>query len=73
MYYTKHGKVSLTPQTEQDRFAVWLQKVSDWRLKSVMGVNKAVGTGIAEPTPEELARVFAAPCRYRRAARARNA
>jgi hypothetical protein len=73
MYYTKQGKVALTPQTEQDRFAVWLQKVSDWRLKPVRGGDKVVGTGIAEPTPEELARVFAAPCRYRRAARARNA
>jgi hypothetical protein len=73
MYYTKQGKPALLPQTEEDRFAVWVEKISDWRLKAVRGGDKVVGTGIAEPTPEELAHVYAAPCRYRRAARAGNA
>lgn len=73
MYYTKQGKPALLPQTEGDRFAVWVQKISDWRLVTVKGVKKSAGTGIAEPTPEELAHVYAAPCRYRRAARAGNA
>jgi hypothetical protein len=73
MYYTKEGVPSLYPQSDQDRFAVWVKKISDWKLVPIRGGHKSVGTGIAEPTPEELARVYVAPCRYRRAARAQNA
>jgi hypothetical protein len=94
MYYTKDGEPSYVPQTDEQRFAVWVQKVSDWRLvvvkevvKNRFGkpcrnrlgqvlykeVEKVVGTGIAEPTEEELARACAKPCRYRRAARASRA
>jgi hypothetical protein len=58
MYYTKDAKRTFVPQTHKDRFAVWLRKLSDHR------------TGIPEPTAEELAAVYAKPCRYRRAARA---
>ena len=35
MYYTKDGKPSLTPQTDEDRFGIWLKKVSDCRLVKV--------------------------------------
>ena len=35
--------------------------------------TKGVGPGIDEPTEEELAAVYAKPCRYRRAARASRA
>jgi hypothetical protein len=73
MYYTKQGKPTLRPQTEQDRYQVWLRQLSDWRLVTVKGVDKGIGTGIAEPTPAELARVYAKPCRYWRAARAQSA
>lgn len=90
-YYTKRGEPSYVPQTEEDRFAVWVQKVSDWRLVTIKEVikdksgkpvrnrlgqilykevTKVVGTGIDEPTEEELNAVLTKPCRYRRAARA---
>lgn len=93
-YYTKRGEPSYVPQTEEERFAVWVQKVSDWRLVVVkeavkdrfgkpvrnrLGqiiykeVTKVVGTGIAEPTQEELDTACTKPCRYRRAARASRA
>lgn len=91
MYYTSKGQPSFVPQTEEDRFAVWIETMSDWKLvvvkeavkdrwgkpvKDRLGrvvykeVEKVVGTGIAEPTADELAKVYAKPCRYRRAARA---
>ena len=91
MYYTRDGKPTFVPQTDEDRFAIWVKKVSDWKLVKVRErvkdrfgvpasdlcgrpiykeVEKIVGTGIAQPTAEELAAVYAKPCRYRRAARA---
>lgn len=94
MYYTKDGKPTFVPQTDEDRFAVWVEKVSDWKLvkirervKDKFGkpvfdacerplykkVEKVVGTGIAEPTAQELAAVYAKPCRYRKAACASRA
>lgn len=94
IYYTKKGEPTFVPQTDEDRFAVWVEKVSDWKLvitkeqvKDKWGkpvrdsfgrivykeVEKVVGTGIAEPTAAELARVYAKPCKYRRAARASHA
>jgi hypothetical protein len=35
MYYTKDGKPTFVPQTDEDRFAVWVEKVSDWKLVKV--------------------------------------
>jgi hypothetical protein len=58
MYYTADGKPTLRPQTHEDRFAMWVQQLSDRR------------TGIACPTSKELEEAYARPCRYRRAARA---
>ena len=58
MYYTKDGKRSLYPQTHEDRYRQWLQKISN-------GWN-----GIPEPTEMELRQVYEARCRYWRAARA---
>ena len=54
MYYTKEGKPTLYPQTEADRFAVWVQNVR---------------ARIPEPSTTELARVRATPCRYLEIAR----
>jgi hypothetical protein len=54
MYYTKEGKPTLYPQTEADRFAVWVQNVR---------------ARIPEPSVPELARVRATPCRYLEIAR----
>lgn len=31
IYYTKKGEPTFVPQTDEDRFAVWVEKVSDWR------------------------------------------
>jgi len=81
MYYTTDGRPTLYPQTEQDRFNMWVQKVSDWRLVTKIEyknghpfrVQRVVGTGIDEPTEEELKAVYAKPCRYRRAALASRA
>lgn len=94
IYYTKKGEPSFVPQTEEDRFSIWVQKISEYKLittnevvkdrrgkpvRNEFGrlvykkVEKAVGTGIAEPTAAELAQVHAKPCRYRRAARASRA
>jgi|LauGreDrversion4_2_1035121.scaffolds.fasta_scaffold174288_2 hypothetical protein len=61
MYYTKDGIPTLYPQTEEDRFAMWVTKLSDPR------------TGIPLPTSKELKSAYEAPCRYRRAARASRA
>jgi hypothetical protein len=94
MYYTKDGKPAFVPQTEEQRFAVWVKTMRDWKLikvrervkdrygKPVVNkfgqpvyreVEKVAGTGIANPTKEELAAVYAKPCRYWRAARAQSA
>ena len=81
MYYTDDGRPSLTPQTEKDRFNLWVKKVSDWRLITTyeykngrrVKVQRAVGTGIDKPTEEELKAVYGKPCRYRRAALASGA
>lgn len=32
IYYTKKGEPTFVPQTDEDRFAVWVEKVSDWKL-----------------------------------------
>ena len=32
IYYTKNGQPTFVPQTDEDRFAVWVEKVSDWKL-----------------------------------------
>lgn len=32
IYYTKDGLPTFVPQTDEDRFAVWVEKVSDWKL-----------------------------------------
>lgn len=34
IYYTKKGEPTFVPQTDEDRFAVWVEKVSDWKLVS---------------------------------------
>ena len=86
IYYTKDGQPTFVPQTDEDRFNIWVEKISDWRVVTVnkavknkfgrlvyIGVEKVVGSGIAEPTAAELARVYAKPCRYKRAARASRA
>ena len=81
MYYTKDGRPSLTPQTEEDRFDVWVKKISDRRLITTyeykngrrIKVQRGVGPGIDEPTEEELQAVYGKPCRYRRAALANRA
>lgn len=94
IYYTKKGMPTFVPQTDEDRFGIWVEKISDYRLvvtkelvKDKWGkplrdnfgrivykkIEKVVGTGIAKPTADELAQVYAKPCRYRRAARASHA
>jgi hypothetical protein len=78
IYYTKEGLRSFYPQTEEDRFMTWVEKVSDWRLVTTTQyfggrpkkVQKSVGTGIAEPTEAELVEACTRPCSYRRAAHA---
>lgn len=69
IYYTKDGLPSFYPQTEEDRFGLWVKRVSDWRPYN--GKNR--GTGIAEPTVEEITAIRSRRCRYRRAARASRA
>jgi len=32
IYYTKDGLPTFVPQTDEDRFAVWVEKVSDWKV-----------------------------------------
>ena len=64
IYYTKDGSRSFYPQTEHDRFMAWVQKVSNWKLVTP---TKSVGTGIAEPTQDELVQACTRPCSYRRA------
>ena len=32
IYYTKKGEPTFVPQTEEDRFGVWVEKISDWKL-----------------------------------------
>ena len=32
IYYTKKGVPTFVPQTEKDRFGVWVEKISDWKL-----------------------------------------
>lgn len=32
IYYTKKGEPTFVPQTEEDRFAVWVQKISEYKL-----------------------------------------
>jgi hypothetical protein len=86
IYYTKDGQPTFVPQTDEDRFNIWVEKISDWRVVTVnkavknkfgrlvyIEVEKVVGSGTAEPTAAELARVYAKPCRYKRAARASRA
>lgn len=53
IYYTKEGKPTLYPQTEEDRFAIWTKKIN---------------ADIPYPTEDELERALTAPCRYRRVA-----
>lgn len=82
-YYSKNEPMLFATEEEEKRFLKWVKHISDWRIVSVPQkfkdkygrvtvkyVEKITGTGIAEPTTAELARVYAKPCRYRRAARA---
>lgn len=32
IYYTKKGEPTFVPQTEEDRFGVWVENISDWKL-----------------------------------------
>lgn len=73
IYYTKDGKPTFVPQTDEDRFNIWVEKISDWRLITTKQGVKVVGSGIAEPNEAELAWVYGKPCHYRRAARASRA
>jgi hypothetical protein len=75
MYYTKDGHPTFQPQTDEERFRTWVRMISDWKLimttkyvgTKVIHVQKAVGTGIAEPTEDELNQAITRPCSYRRA------
>jgi hypothetical protein len=35
MYYTKNGKLTFVPQTDEQRLAVWVETMSDWKLIKV--------------------------------------
>lgn len=43
IYYTKKGEPTFVPQTEEDRFGVWIEKVSDWRLVGAVPAKDKYG------------------------------
>lgn len=43
IYYTKNGRPSFVPQTEEDHFAVWVKKVSDWRRVGAVAAKDRFG------------------------------
>ena len=43
IYYTKKGMPTFVPQTDEDRFAVWVEKISDWRRVGAVAVKDEFG------------------------------
>lgn len=43
IYYTKKGEPTFVPQTDEDRFAVWIEKISDWRRVGAVAVKDEFG------------------------------
>ena len=43
IYYTKKGEPTFVPQTDEDRFGVWVEKISDWRRVGAVAVKDKFG------------------------------